>query len=76
MSNYEVLDQPWLSGMQAALAEYMDGLIFGSDNPPIPVTGLPFCGCDSCYWREVAAFVIPRVLEAGKSGQVVLKEEL
>lgn len=79
MIEFEIIDQAWAQELQAGVAEYLDELIFGVDadydddeEPRDTETGLPFCGCDVCYWREVLAYVTPRVMLAAEKGQVVL----
>ena len=79
MRNFEIVDQAWATGLQAGVADYVDTLIFGVDAPedqePDTITGIPFCGCDVCYWREVLAYVTPRILEAQENGQLRLVKD-
>jgi tRNA G10 N-methylase Trm11 len=37
------------------------------------VSGEPYCGCSTCYSREVIMFLMPRIIDAYKAG--ILTEE-
>lgn len=79
MLNFEINDQAWAENLQASVAEYMDTLIFGidaeDDEEPETETGIPFCGCDVCYWREVLAYVTPRIMDGQENGHITLVKD-
>lgn len=75
--NFEILDEAWASEMQAGLSEYIDNLIYGVDEEEQPDTesGMVFCGCDVCYWREILIYAAPRILEGQRRGKIALVED-
>lgn len=70
-------DQAWARELESGLAEYIDDLMFTIEDEEggMPtVTGEPFCGCDTCYWREILSFVVPKILRGQIDGKVKLIE--
>jgi hypothetical protein len=67
----------WGEEMVAQVDEYLDSLYRlineGIDAPTL--TGLPFCGCPTCEFRETAYLITKLVLEGAEAGQVWLEEE-
>lgn len=75
--NFEIIDEKWAEEVQAGLSEYIDTLIYGidEDDQPDTETGMIFCGCDVCYWREVLAYATTRILDGQKQGKIALVED-
>lgn len=38
------------------------------------LSGEPFCGCQTCYTREQLFFLVPKIIEAYKSGKITVEE--
>jgi hypothetical protein len=76
---YEILDDNWASDLQHGLEEYIDALmesLDSSEDDEIETeTGIVFCGCNVCLWREVLAYTVPRLLEAESLGKIKLIKE-
>lgn len=70
--NFEILDEQWAEEVQAGLSEYIDNLIYGVDEEEQPDTesGMVFCGCDVCYWREVLVYTTSRILDGYLQGRI------
>lgn len=37
-----------------------------------PLSGEPFCGCQTCYTREQLFFLVPRIIRAYNEGKITL----
>jgi hypothetical protein len=74
---FEILDEAWGKTLETGLMDYIDGLIYSTyDEDEVEAeSGAPFCGCDTCYWREVLFFVTPRIIEGFKAGKIQLVGE-
>ena len=78
MNSFQINDTTWAVEVQNELNEYIDTLqawyVYGEEEgeEPETVSGLPYCGCETCYWREVLAFVSPRIMNAQNSKQIEL----
>lgn len=75
MINFRILDESWAKQLEASLSEYVDALLSGVDDDTSQTdteTGQVFCGCDVCYWREILAYVTPRIIDGFLNGQVDL----
>jgi len=69
----EVSNRAWAQELQASVADYMDMLVLGvqeSGETIETVTSALYCGCDTCYWREVLAYLTPRIIEGYDMGYV------
>lgn len=72
---YEIKDRKWAADLQEGLENYIMGLFDEEDDNGEPLeteSGEPFCGCNTCEYREVLAYVVPRVLMAEKENKVGL----
>ena len=56
-------------------AEYYKDTELEIENDFETLSGQPFCGCDVCYIREQLFFLIPRIVEAYKTGKIVVNDE-
>jgi len=76
-SNFYINDVDWAQELQGSIEEYMMTLMesIDSDEDVETVTNQPFCGCDVCYWREVLAFVSPKIMQAQLAGKIELSKE-
>jgi hypothetical protein len=78
MNSFQINDHEWAENVQRELDEYINALqswyVYGEEEgeEPEPISGLPYCGCETCYWREVLAFVSPRIMNAQNSKQIEL----
>lgn len=72
---FEIKDEAWAKHLEAGLSDYIDSLIYEYDNDPETESGLPFCGCDTCYWREVLVYVTPRILQGASEDRLALVSE-
>jgi hypothetical protein len=77
MKGYSISDNDWAVRLQHDTQQYMY-MLFESvydesddDGEVETVTGLPFCGCDVCEYREMLAFVTPIIVEGFVSGALV-----
>lgn len=55
-------------------AEFYEGTELEVSNDFETLSGQPFCGCETCYVREELFFLVPRIIEAYKKGQIVVPE--
>ena len=55
-------------------AEFYEGTEFEIENDFETLSGQPFCGCETCYVREELWFLVPRIIDAYKKGQIVVPE--
>lgn len=73
-----VLEQDWFVESMRSLEHYMDGLhescydAYDIDDLPEQDTlsGLPFCGCEVCTWREAMYWMAVMFAEAVHHGRV------
>lgn len=77
----QINDPDWASKLQQELTEYIDELQESIDieyendeDCPETITGAPYCGCHTCYYREILAFTIPKIIEGYKTGKVELTD--
>lgn len=77
---YSHNDEAWASKLEQEFEEYMDACQFCADADESEldenfetVSGQPYCGCSTCYNREVIMFLIPRIIDAYKAG--ILEED-
>ena len=79
LSTISKLNNEWSTNLQAELDEYMGRLIsWYIDNEeegeePETISGQPFCGCDTCYWREYLAFTAPKIIEGYLAKKIELE---
>jgi len=78
MNSFQINDHEWAETVQKELNEYIDILqswfVYGEEEgeEPETISGFLYCGCETCYWREVLAFVSPRIMNAQNSKQIEL----
>jgi hypothetical protein len=69
----------WSKALEEEYQEYMwqcESTIDGEEEDGFtPLSGEPFCGCDTCYTREQLFFLVPKIIRAYKEGDVTLTEE-
>lgn len=73
-------DESWAKRLEEDFSEYMDKCEHIAscaedeiDETFETVSGEPYCGCYTCYNREIIMFLIPRIIDAYKEG--ILEEE-
>jgi hypothetical protein len=85
--NFSITDFQWSQDLENEFTTYMancesqidrsfydeEGIELEEDFETL--SGQPFCGCSTCYVREELFFLIPRILEAYKNGQIVDKTD-
>lgn len=80
--NVEIKDTDWASQVQQDLTQYINELTESidteyenDDDIPETITGAPYCGCETCHYREILAFTIPKIIQGYKEGKVDLTVE-
>lgn len=71
-------DESWAKKLEEDFSEYIyacqDSVDEELGNEEFEtVSGQPYCGCETCYNREVIMFLIPRIIDAYKAG--ILEED-
>lgn len=69
------LKEEWAKELEMGLEEYMDRLMESLDDEDIDDTTLSgemFCGCHTCYFREMLFFVSPRIIKGNQEGDIWL----
>jgi len=68
-------DEAWAKKLEEDFEQYMDACMFSADADEseldenfVTVSGEPYCGCSTCYNREVIMFLIPRIIDAYQQG--------
>lgn len=81
MSNgFIINDQLWAHDLEKGVEAYTDMLFEaaweGSNEPSGEETlsGEPFCGCSSCFWREALFYLVPKLLEGYEEGKIELEK--
>lgn len=75
-------------GLDNYLGSLWEALEREEENPPIlnetdetqytddiSLTGLSFCGCDTCIQRETLAYLLPLIIDGYNAGKFELNEE-
>ena len=67
-------DEKWAEELQQGLEEY---LMFCQDSVDEDeefetLSGLPYCGCSVCYYREMLTFMAPKIITGEKEGRIQL----
>ena len=78
--SFTITDINWATKLQFELEEYMGQCYdsvdadeeFAGDAGFETESGYPFCGCNTCEYRELLSFLVPRVLAAQAEGKVEL----
>lgn len=82
MSNNEPpkinFDQNWAKNLEAEYEDYMwncESAVDGEEEDDFTtLSGQPFCGCQTCYTREQLMFLVPRIVQALKEGNLTIEE--
>ncbi len=77
---FTITDTKWADELQNGLEEYMmqchDSVDsdeeFTGDGGFETLSGWPFCGCNTCEYREILSYLVPRVIVASNEGKVEL----
>ena len=75
---FTINDESWAEDLQTGVNEYVDSLqnyfIYGDDGVEEPevLSGLPYCGCETCYTREFLFYAAPIILQGQKDGKIEL----
>lgn len=70
MNNFQINDAEWAKVLETELDSYIDSIqswyVYNEEegDEPEVLSGEPYCGCETCYWREVLFFVAPRIMQA------------
>lgn len=79
MQEFVIENVEWSKALEEEFQEYMwqcESSIDGEeDDDFVPMSGEPFCGCDTCYTREQLFFLVPKIIRAYKQGDVTLVED-
>jgi hypothetical protein len=76
--SFFINDEKWAEELQQGLDEYIDTLqnwyVYGDEDgeEPEALSGQPYCGCMTCYWREVLFFVSPKIMRGQNEGKLEL----
>jgi hypothetical protein len=81
MSKQEFIvnDEAWAHDLEKGVETYTDMLFEAvwegtEDSIPETLSGEPFCGCSSCFWRETLFFLVPKIIRGYEEGQLELEE--
>jgi hypothetical protein len=71
-------DEAWAKKLEEDFEEYIYTCMDSVDADPESdqfetVSGQPYCGCSTCYNREIIMWLTPRIIDAYKEG--ILTEE-
>ena len=71
-------DLEWAKALEEEYNDYMwncESMVDGEEPDDFEtISGEPFCGCGTCYSREQLLFLIPKIADALKKGQVSIDE--
>lgn len=76
---FNVTDEAWAHDLEKGVEDYTDMLfeaVWDGTEEVVPETlsGEPFCGCSSCFWRETLFFLVPKIIKGYKEGKLELEE--
>lgn len=76
---FSVNDEAWAQGLEKGVEDYTDMLfeaVWDGTEEVVPETlsGEPFCGCSSCFWRETLFFLVPKIIKGYEDGKLELEE--
>ena len=79
--SFVINDTEWAEDLQKNLSTYMDLLLDSiydeSDEEPFETeSGMPYCACNTCEFREILVYVTPRIINAYLEGKVELTDEV
>lgn len=76
---FTVNDESWAQDLEKGVEDYTDMLfeaVWDGTEEEVPETlsGEPFCGCSSCFWRETLFFLVPKIIKGYEDGKLELEE--
>jgi len=76
---FAVNDEAWAQDLEKGVEDYTDMLfeaVWDGTEEVVPETlsGEPFCGCSSCFWRETLFFLVPKIIKGYEDGKLELEE--
>jgi hypothetical protein len=76
---FNVTDEAWAQDLEKGVEDYTDMLfeaVWDGTEEIVPETlsGEPFCGCSSCFWRETLFFLVPKIIKGYEEGKLELEE--
>jgi hypothetical protein len=76
---FNVTDEAWAQDLEKGVEDYTDMLfeaVWDGTEEIVPETlsGEPFCGCSSCFWRETLFFLVPKIIKGYEDGKLELEE--
>lgn len=81
--SFEILDEKWATDLQNGLEEYLDTLREthyqtvennGFDVEIETESGISYCGCSVCEYREILSYTTPRIIKGYLESKVLLVE--
>ena len=65
--SFVVNDEEWAHILEKGVEDYTDMLFEAvwegtEDIIPETLSGEPFCGCSTCFWREALFYLVPRLI--------------
>lgn len=75
MNNFEVVDVNWAKDVELGVTKYTDDLfeaVWEGDESSETLSGEPFCGCSTCFWREALFYLVPRLIDGYKNGKILV----
>lgn len=76
---FVINDQDWAHELEKGVEDYTDMLFEAvwdgtEDQITETLSGEPFCGCSSCFWRETLFFLVPKLIRGYEDGKIELEE--
>lgn len=76
---FVINDQEWAHKLEKGVEDYTDMLFEAvwdgtEDEIKETLSGQPFCGCSSCFWRETLFFLVPKLIRGYEDGKIELEE--
>lgn len=78
MFEFQINDIKWGTDLQYGVDEYLmqcQEACDSEDDEFETLSGEPFCGCSTCYWREVLFYLTPKIIQGNIDGKVELAGE-
>ena len=77
--SFSVNDEDWAQQLEEGVEGYTDMLFEAvwegtEDVIPETLSGEPFCGCSTCFWREALFFLVPKLIEGYEEGKIELED--
>jgi hypothetical protein len=76
---FVVNDEAWAQVLEKGVEDYTDMLFEATwegneEEVTETLSGEPFCGCPTCFWREALFFLVPRLIEGYEEGKIELED--